>query len=133
MLFAERIRERGNTVSSRPFWTAFSFGLVLQLCIVVAGHFVPVIKDNVFAVGGIALSLIAGAVYAWLARGALRNDLVGGTVVGGLCAFVGIAVSVALTDVPAQILLFGTVSSAVAGLLGGFIGRLLRRPTVIAR
>jgi hypothetical protein len=42
---------------------------------------------------------------------------------GGISAAIGIAVSVALGDVPTRLLALGTGSSAVTGLIGGLIGR----------
>jgi uncharacterized membrane protein YeaQ/YmgE (transglycosylase-associated protein family) len=92
---------------------------------VVAGHFVPVIRNNVFAVGEMTLSRIAGALYAWFARGTLKSGLIGGAVAGGIGAIIGIALSVALSDVPPGILIFGTLSSAVTGLAGAAISRWL--------
>lgn len=43
--------------------------------------------------------------------------------IGGISAAIGIAVSVALGDVPTSLLALGTGSSAVTGLIGGLIGR----------
>ena len=47
-------------------------------------------------------------------------------------ALLGILVSYALHDVPAMILVVGTVSSAVTGLLGGFLGSLIGRGRAVA-
>lgn len=110
-------------MNTRPFWFATSIGLIGQVAMFVAGHFVPLIRNSVFAVGGMTLSLIAGGLYAWFARGTLNGDLVGGAGAGGICALLGIAISVALSDVPPEILIFGTVSSTVTGLAGAAIGR----------
>jgi hypothetical protein len=99
-------------------------GLVLQLAMVFGGHASPAIK-SLFAVGGMGFSLIAGLVFAYLARGGWSPDLTGGAIAGGLCALIGIAASVALGDVPASLLLLGTVSSIVTGVIGGAIGKLL--------
>lgn len=52
-------------------------------------------------------------------------NLIGGLVAGGACALLGIGVSVALKDTVLPILLVGTLGSAVAGLIGGAIGKLL--------
>lgn len=95
-----------------------------QIAMVVAGHYVAFVRDNLFALGGMALSLAAGLVYARLSRGGWMNSLLGGLLSGGVCAFLGIGVSVFLGDVPTTLLAFGTAGSAVAGLIGGAIGRL---------
>ncbi|MDZ4318273.1 MAG: hypothetical protein U1A07_05440 [Phenylobacterium sp.] len=109
----------------RILLVATGIGLALQLAMVLAGHYVPFIKNNLFAVGGIAISLVAGLLYGKMAAEAWGPTLIGGLVAGGVCAFLGIGVSVALKDVPAPVLAFGTVGSAVAGLVGGAIGRWL--------
>lgn len=103
---------------------AILIGTVLQLAMVVAGHFVPAIA-NLFAVGGMLISLIAGLLYVRAARGGWGDSLIGGLIAGGVCALLGIVVSYLLKDVTATILLMGTASSAVAGLIGGAIGKIV--------
>ena len=100
-------------------------GLAAQLDMVVAGHYVPFIKDNVFAIGGMLISLVAGLMYAKLAGGGWVPSLTGGLIAGGVCAVLGIAVSVALKDTAPMILVVGTLGSAVAGLIGGAVGKLV--------
>lgn len=100
---------------------ATAIGTVVQIGMVVAGHYVPAIANG-FAIGGVAISLAAGALYAWWASAQARGQAaLGGAIAGGLCALIGIAVSLALGDVTAIILLFGTLSSAVTGAIGGLI------------
>jgi hypothetical protein len=102
-------------------------GLVLQLAMVIAGHELPAIKE-LFAVGGMGFSLIAGLIYAALARGSTwPAALGGGTIAGGVCALLGIAVSALLNDVPVTLLVLGTVSSVVTGAVGGALGKLIWR------
>lgn len=104
---------------------ATAIGTVLQLTMVVAGHFVPAVAA-LFAVGGMAISAITGVLYG---RGAptFAGGALGGAIAGGACALIGIAVSCALGDVDAMVLLFGTLASAVTGLIGGMAGRLVLR------
>jgi hypothetical protein len=99
-------------------------GLILQLAMVVGGHFLPAVKD-LFAVGGMGFSLIAGLLYVWftVVKGSWSADFRGGAVAGGVCALLGIAVSAILGDVPPSLLLLGTVSSVVTGAIGGAIGK----------
>ena len=104
---------------------ATAAGLVLQLAMVVAGHYVPAVRDKGFAIGGMLFSLLAGVLYARLAHGPWSGSLIGGAVAGGLCGFLGIGVSRLLGDVPTALLLFGTLGSTVAGLAGGAIGKIL--------
>ena len=104
---------------------ATGIGLVLQLAMVVGGHYTSAVKE-LFAVGGMGFSLIAGLLYVWFAvKGSWRSDLVGGAIAGGLCALIGIALSAVLGDVPVLLLLFGTLSSIVTGVMGGAVGKLV--------
>lgn len=98
-----------------------ALGTVAQLVMVIAGHYNEFIRDNVFAIGGMAISLVFGALWAMKAAGSRGGAFGGGALVGGLCAIIGIAVSLALGDVPAAVLAFGTAGSAVAGGIGGIV------------
>ena len=99
-------------------------GTALQLLMVVSGHFVPAIAAQ-FAIVGMLISLVAGVLYVRAARGGWGDSLIGGLIAGGLCAFIGILVSYLLKDVTVDILWMGTAGSAVAGLVGGAIGKLV--------
>jgi hypothetical protein len=111
-------------MSTRSLLTASLVGTLLQVAMVVAGHSNPAIK-GLFAVGGMGLSLVAGVVYARLARATAKGSAsVGGLVAGAICAFLGILVSYLLGDVPASLLALGTLSSAVTGAIGGLLGAL---------
>ncbi|MBI5940261.1 MAG: hypothetical protein HY859_07535 [Caulobacterales bacterium] len=101
-------------------------GTVLQLVMVLVGHWVPAVAA-LFAPIGILLSLIAGLLYARAAKGGWSDSTLGGVIAGAACALIGIAVSVLLGDVPPIILVIGTLSSAVGGVAGGAIGKLLAR------
>lgn len=114
-------------LNSRALVLATVLGTVLQVVMVVAGHSNKSIA-NLFAVGGMGFSLIAGLAYAMMARGGATSSLaIGGLIAGALCALIGIFVSYMLKDVPPSLLLLGTVSSAVTGALGGWIGKFLAR------
>ena len=111
---------------NRTLLVAAGIGLVAQLAMVLVGHTNAGIAA-LFAPLGIAISFVAGALYAWLARPGTGQGALGGAIAGGLCALVGIAVSYALGDVTAFILLAGTLSSAVGGAIGGAAIAALRR------
>ena len=110
-------------MDTRKLFTATAAGLAAQVAMVVAGHFIPVIKEHGFAIGGVLISLLAALLYVRLSRSGWTDALIGGAIAGGVCALLGIAVSFALGDVPMSILLLGTLGSAVGGLVGGAIGR----------
>ena len=100
-------------------------GTILQIAMVVAGHWVPAVQ-GAFMFGGLGLSFIAGAIYELRARGSWGGAAAGGIIAGGVSALAGIAVSWLLGDVPASLLLLGTSGSAVTGLLGSVAARVLR-------
>ncbi|MDB5707924.1 MAG: hypothetical protein JWN66_5040 [Sphingomonas bacterium] len=106
---------------------ATAIGLALQLIMVVAGHFNGAIA-GMFAIVGMLISLVAGVIYARRAQDSLGDAVLGGGLAGGLCALIGIAVSVALGDVAPTALVVGTMGSAVAGLIGGAVSRALPAP-----
>lgn len=109
---------------ARSLITAIIAGTVLQLLMVFVGHTNADVK-SLFAPIGMGISLVAGIVYTVLETGLdTRDHLVGGLIAGAACAFIGIAVSCALGDVTASILVLGTASSAVTGAIGGWLGRL---------
>ena len=102
-----------------------AIGTGLQLLMVVAGHYAPAVKD-MFAAGGMGISALAGVLAALASRPASLGSAAGkGAVAGGVCAFVGILVSYLLRDVPAAVLGFGTLGSAVTGAIGGLVGKVL--------
>ena len=111
-------------MSTRALLIASLVGTLLQVAMVVAGHSSPAIA-GLFAVGGMGLSLLAGVLYARLARPATKGSAaLGGAAAGAVCAFLGILGSYLLGDVTASLLALGTVSSAVTGAIGGVIGAL---------
>lgn len=113
-----------------PLVRSTALATLLQLAMVIAGHFSPQIA-GLFAPGGSGISTAGGLLYALWAKGApsVADDAKGGAIAGGLSALIGIAVSVVLGDVTAATLAYGTLFSAAGGILGGFIGRALRGTT----
>jgi hypothetical protein len=100
-------------------------GTVLQLIMIAVGHFLPWVAANVFMFGGLTISAITGFLYARSAARGYPGGALGGAISGGVCALIGIAASVALGDTPAVILAFGTLGSAVTGIIGGVIGQMM--------
>jgi hypothetical protein len=113
-------------MNMRTLTIATLVGIGLQVALVVAGHFIRLLQDPGFAIGGMAFSALAGWLYARMAGGAWRETLFGGAVAGGVCAAVGIAVSAALGDVPFSLLLLGTTASVATGIGGAVLAKLLR-------
>lgn len=111
-----------SQLSSRALIQATVAGTVLQLAMVIAGHFETSVA-NLFGPLGVTISLLTGVAYAYLAKSSkIGSASLGGLLAGGLCALLGILVSYAMGDVPGAVLGFGTASSAVTGAIGGVIG-----------
>ncbi|MDO9471916.1 MAG: hypothetical protein Q7J28_02590 [Caulobacter sp.] len=113
-------------MNQRALIVATVIGTAMQMAMVIGGHFVPAVA-NLFAIVGILISLVAGLLYARAARGGWADSLLGGAVAGALCALIGIAMSWAMGDVESIILVLGTLSSAVGGVIGGAVGKVLAR------
>ncbi|HET6340935.1 MAG TPA: hypothetical protein VFG78_01995 [Gemmatimonadota bacterium] len=111
-------------MSAKPMILALLVGTLLQVAMVVIGH-ATVAVASLFAPLGMAISLIAGFLYGRWARTSRGRAALGGAIVGGLCAVIGIAVSYYLGDVPASIFFLGTLSSAFTGAIGGLVGQVV--------
>jgi hypothetical protein len=118
-------RRGGEFMTRNAFFIAAGACFVAGLIMTVAGHYIAFIKDNVFAIGGMLISLVAGFAYVRLARGGWRDSLIGGAASGAVGSLLAIAVSFALSDVPASILIIGTSASLVTGLIGAALGRMM--------
>ncbi len=103
-------------------------GTILQVAMVVAGHYIPAVKEQ-FALGGMSISAVAGFLATRGVAGAsVAGAAKGGVIAGGVSAFLGILVSTLLKDVPSSVLGFGTAGSAVTGVIGGLLGRFVGQP-----
>jgi hypothetical protein len=98
-------------------------GTALQIAMVVAGHFVPPLRDW-WGPGGMLISLVVGCLAA---QAGWSETLVAGALAGGVGAFVGILIALLLGDVPALLLALGTLSSVVAGVIGAAVVTFFRR------
>jgi hypothetical protein len=116
-------------MNSRAVFLGTVLGAVLQIAMVLAGHSNPAVA-NLFAVGGMGFSFIAGLAVAVFSRrnaSSAASLMAGGAIAGGACALIGIFVSYLLRDVPASLLALGTASSVVTGAIGGWIGKFVVR------
>jgi hypothetical protein len=111
----------------RVLFRATLIGTILQLLMVIAGHYDASVK-SLFALLGMSISLAAGFIFGrWSGSPGRVLAVVGGAVAGGVCALIGVMESYSLEDVSAAVLWFGPAGSAATGALGGLLGRLARR------
>jgi hypothetical protein len=109
-----------------------ALGTLLQLIMVVLGHFAPSLA-GLFAEGGMAISGVTGLLYSvWGGKESLGGAALGGAAAGGLSAFFGILASHLMGDVPVELLHVGTAGSVVTGAIGGMVGRVLSTRSGIA-
>jgi hypothetical protein len=113
----------GNTALKR----AGMLGTILQVALVVLGHFRPSLQTaGLFPIGGSAIGALAGFCYArWSPGVSVGRAMGGGAMAGAVGGFLGSTVSFLLKDVPPSTILVACGSTLVTGLLGGLVGRLL--------
>ena len=100
---------------------------------VVLGHFLPWIALHVFMFGGMMISATVGYLYGQdVGKGYARCALAG-AIAGGVCALLGIAVSVMLGDTQPGILVLGTAISTLTGAVGGLFGQMSASIRAFAR
>lgn len=107
-------------------------GTLMQVVMVIIGKFVPAIGQmpNFYAIAGTVLAALTGAMFARMAPGAGAGSVAsGGAIAGGGSSLIGGVLAVVTGQWPGfQIvqLLLPLVSGAVAGGLGGVLGRAMR-------
>lgn len=98
-------------------------GTLLQVAMVVAGHYSAPIRENGFAILGTGIAAVTGVIFArWAGRVARLGSATGGAIAGGVAGLLGTIVSAMLGDADPQTIGIGTISSLVAGFAGGALG-----------
>ena len=111
--------------ASNPMVKSAIVGIVLQVIMVVVGHYVPSVA-NLFPVAGTGIGGITGILNGlWSANAPHPAAAGGGAVAGGAGGLLGTLLSTVLGDVPTSTIAVGTGSTAVAGAIGALIGKLL--------
>jgi phage-related protein len=114
-------------MGNNPLIRATGVGAVLQVVMVVAGHFMPSLMDaGLFPIGGTAIGGLTGVLAALWQKGApMGKSVGGGALAGGVAGVLGTVVSVLLGDVPASTVAIAGGSTVGAGAIGALIGRAL--------
>lgn len=111
--------------ASNPMVKSAIVGIVLQVIMVVVGHYVPSVA-NLFPVAGTGIGGVAGLLNGlWSGNASQQATAGGGAVAGGAGGLLGTLLSHVLGDVPMSTIAVGTGSTAVAGIIGGLIGKFL--------
>ncbi len=99
-------------------------GILLELTLVVLGHYVPWVRANAYEFCAMMIVGLAGLFYARdFAKGYGRGAL-GGAIAGGTAGLIGISAANILGDEPLAALAFGTVLLIAVGAIGGLFGQL---------
>lgn len=99
-------------------------GIVLEVALVVLGHFVPWVRLNAFEFCAMMFAGLAGLFYGRdLARGYGRGAL-GGAIAGGTSGVIGISLANILGELPLIALPVGTAILILVGAIGGMFGQM---------
>ncbi|MCG6955966.1 MAG: hypothetical protein LJF04_08235 [Gemmatimonadetes bacterium] len=101
-------------------------GIVLQLAMVVAGHFFESVL-NLSGILGTAIPFVLGIWYGFTRRPGYGRGAWGGFVIGIVGAFIGVIVAIVMKDQTWILLTFAPLSSGVTGTLGGLLGEFTAR------
>ena len=111
-------------IDIRVFLRAAVVGIVLQITLMVAAHFVPFIEQQGFLLGGMTISAVAGYLYAMDTGKGYFTSATMAAIIGGGSALIGVGVSVALKDAPPRIVPLFTTICVVTGAVGGLFGQM---------
>ena len=112
-------------MGSNPLLKSAGIATILQLLMVFLGRNNPGIAA-MFPAVGTGLGGLAGLLFGMWSKGATTGAQAGGgAIAGGLSGLIGSVVSMALGSVPLGTVGVATVSTAVAGAVGGFLGKFL--------
>lgn len=99
-------------------------GIILQLTLVIIGHYVHWIRENAYEFGGMMIAGVSGLLYARdFAKGYAKGAL-GGAITGGTCGLIGLCAANILGDMPLIALPVATAIMILVGVIGGLFGQM---------
>jgi hypothetical protein len=104
---------------------AVGAGTVMQVLMVVVGHFLPDTQAWLFPIGGTLIGFITGWLAGHGSLGSAGGRATNGGIAGGVAGALGSLVSTALGDVPLGNIAIAGGSTLVAGAIGGVLSRVL--------
>ena len=116
-----------------PLAKSIIIGAALQLLMVGVGLLVPGLgaRNNFYPIAGTTVAALVGARFSRRSAGVpMSRALSGGALAGAGSSLIGSIAAViagALPAAPAQTVLIATITGAMAGLVGGVLGRTRRR------
>jgi len=99
-------------------------GIMLQITMVVIGHYIPWVRVNAWEFGTMMISGLAGLFYARdFAKGYARGAI-GGAIAGGTSGLIGVSAANILGDVWLIAVPFGAAITVLTGAIGGLFGQM---------
>jgi len=99
-------------------------GTVLQVAMVVVGHFVPSLQPmGLFPIAGTLFGGVTGWIAGGATAGAAGAKATNGAIAGGVAGAIGSLVSTALGDVPLGNIAIAGGSTLVTGAIGALLNR----------
>jgi hypothetical protein len=110
-------------IDSRILGRALLVGVILEVVLMVASHFRPLLQVHYALFGIMMIAGTAALLYARdLARGYVMGAL-GGLVIGAACGVAAVATSNLLGDQPERFIPYGVMICALLGAIGGLFGQ----------
>ena len=110
-------------IDSRILGRALLVGVILEVGLMIASHFRPLLQIHYALFGIMMIAGTAGLLYARdLARGYVMGAL-GGLVIGAACGVVAVGTSNLLGDEPERFIPYGVMICALIGAIGGLFGQ----------
>lgn len=108
----------------KVFVHATLVGVVMQLVLMAAVHFNAYVANNIFLLGGMTITAVAGYLYGMDTGKGWLTSATGGAIIAGICALVGVGTSVVLKDAPQTVIPFFTAICVLTGAVGGLFGQM---------
>ena len=108
----------------KVFVRATLVGVVMQLVLMAGVHVSVYVAHNVFLLGGMTITAVAGYLYGMDTGKGWFTSATCGAIIGGICALAGVGTSVALKDAPQTVIPFFTAICVLTGAVGGLFGQM---------
>jgi hypothetical protein len=115
---------RGELIDNNALQRAIFVGALLQIIFVLMAHFSAWIAMHALLFAGMMTSATAAYLYAQEVAKGYALGAYGGAIVGGLCAFAGVALAALLGDMTGNVLVVRDLISILTGAVGGIYGQM---------
>ena len=116
--------EQAAVFDGKLIQSAALTGIMLQITMVVIGHYVPWVRVNAWEFGTMMISGLAGLFYARdFAKGYARGAF-GGAIAGGTSGIIGVSAANILGDVLLIAVPLGAAVTILTGAIGGLFGQM---------